>query len=118
MSKVVAAVSDMIFQSKIVSTAQAVGLQVNIVTSLESFRQTIGKTTPECVLVDLEQDEQMVMEVLKLAHAQSPKPTVIGYCPHVRQNVLDLAVRAGFDKVMPRSAFATNLATILGEFVD
>ncbi len=118
MSKVVAVVSDMIFESKIASTAQAVGLSVDFVGSLESFRRAMDEATPTGVLVDLEQDEQMVMAILELSHACSPKPTVIGYCPHVRQKVMDMAAQAGFDQVMPRSAFATNLDKILRSFND
>lgn len=118
MSKVVAVVSDMIFESKIASTAGALGLPIAFVSSLASFKEAVDDATPRGVLVDLEQDEQMVLTILELSHALSPKATVIGYCPHVRKDVMDLAVQAGFDKVMPRSAFATNLGKILAEFAD
>ncbi|HNO79705.1 MAG TPA: hypothetical protein PKN33_16785 [Phycisphaerae bacterium] len=116
MSKVVAVVSDMIFQSKIASTASAVGLSVVFVNSLESFREATGDASPKGVLVDLEQNEQVVAGILELSQTLTPKPTVIGYCPHVRKDVMDLAEQLGFDHVFPRSAFATNLEKILRSF--
>ncbi len=118
MSKVVVMVSDMIFSTKISSCAQAVGTPAVFARSLDEFKRIASETPPEAVIVDLEQDEALVSGLLEHSSQLSPQPKFIGFCPHVRQDVMDHAKDAGFDQVMTRSTFASKLPAILGEFVD
>ncbi len=118
MSKVVLVVSDMIFRTKICSCAQAVGVSLEIVNSLDEFTRITGEGSPASVIVDLEQDEALVAGLIDAAAQLSPRPKLIGFCPHVRKDIMDHAKESGFDQVMPRSAFATNLPAILGEYAN
>ena len=118
MSKVVVVVGDMIFRTKIASTAHTVGLGVDFAESLNDFKSLTGVTSPSYVLIDLEQEDSLVAGVLDHVSQLSQRPQLLGYCPHVRQSVIEHAKTSGFDQVMTRSSFATNLPTILGELVE
>lgn len=118
MSKIVVIVSDMIFRTKIASTAQAVGLSIDFAESLDALKSLAQESKPGTVLVDLEQDETLVAGVLDLVSKWSPRPILFGYCPHVRQSVIEQAKQSGFDRVMTRSSFASNLPSILSELVE
>lgn len=118
MSKVVVMVSDLIFRTKISSCAQAVGLPLAFAGSLEEFTRIAAEASPQSVIVDLEQDETLIAGLLEHASQLSPRPKLIGFCPHVRKEVMDHAKDSGYDQVMTRSSFATNLPAILSEYVN
>lgn len=115
MSEIVAVVSDLIFRTKIGSTAQALGLDVAWVASVKEFEsETSDKALPpRLVLLDLEEDDELVGMVIDVCSNLAPKPTIVAYCPHVREEVLEAAKTAGIDRVMPRSVFAASLPAVL-----
>ena len=63
------------------------------------------------VVVDL--GRPGVVEVLPLLAAFEPRPIVIGFGSHVDREQLADARRAGADRVLARSAFFADLATLL-----
>ncbi len=117
MSKVVVIVSDLIFRTKISSCAQTVGLPLEFASSLDEFTRIATDGTPTAVIVDLEQDDMLIKGLIDSAASHEPQPRLIGFCPHVRKEVMEQARTSGFDQVMTRSSFASNLPSILSEFV-
>lgn len=101
---------DLIFFSRISGSARAAGLAVRQAKSAADALARARETPPTGVIVDLQNpglDLTTFMTQLKeLCHSQ---PRVIAYGSHVEAEVLKAARRAGCDRVMPRSQFATEL---------
>jgi len=112
--RVLAAVSDLIFASKIAAAAKQAGCP------LEFFREPVKlkaaiSSEPCVVIVDLNEkclDPVALIVSLKAApetcHAQ-----VISYLSHVQIELKREAEKAGADLVLPRSTFSQNLYDLL-----
>lgn len=110
---VVALVTDLIFSTRIASTARAVGTPLKVVTSLDALRSELTSGTVSCVLLDLSADGVDPHEAVRAAKDAAVPPKVIAYLPHVRNDQAEAARRAGADEVLPRSAFSTRLPALL-----
>jgi CheY-like chemotaxis protein len=116
MSKyVLAAVDDMFFASKIKGTAEHLGLQVSFVKSIDSAVEKALKELPSIIVADLHSskfDPFTLAGKLKADERLRGIP-LIGFFSHVQTELQARAERAGYDRVMPRSAFSKKLAEIL-----
>ena len=113
---VVAFVTDMIFATKIRSTADALGVAVEIVGSMEDLRSILARNDyhhPSAVIVDMNATIPSPKEAITEAKAHPAAPRVYAFVSHVQTELADAARSAGADEVWPRSRFVQELPQLL-----
>ena len=112
---VIAAVDDMFFASKIRAVAEHLGVDVRFVRSASEAVAAARETNAALVVADLHSqrcDPFALAETLKADETLRAVP-LIGFFSHVETALQKRATQAGFDRVLPRSAFSKNLPDIL-----
>jgi CheY-like chemotaxis protein len=104
---------DLIFTSRVLGTAKALGLSVHALKSAGALLQQAKQTQPRCVIADLHTPGLAIDELARELATLEPKPFLVGYGSHVDTATLKKARDAGFDIVWPRSKFVDELATAL-----
>jgi PleD family two-component response regulator len=112
---IIAAVDDMLFQSKIRATAEHLGVDVRFASNAELLVARARENRPNLIIVDLH-----AQKIDPLALAKSLKSDtelagieLLGFFSHVETELMHQASAAGYDRVMPRSAFSGDLANII-----
>jgi len=108
-------VDDLLFRSKISTTAKATGVQTKVATTAEAALECIKNDQPSLVLFDLDSTRTRPFDVLReLAGdpALRDVPT-LGFVSHVHADLVQQARALGIGTVMARSAFAASLPEIL-----
>lgn len=114
-SMILAAVDDLLFSSKIRTTAKQAGVELLFARTPPEILDQTRALRPSLVIFDLNSakaDPVQTIATLK----QDPELSSIrtlGFVSHVHTELIDEARRAGLDDVMARSAFASRLAEIL-----
>src|SRR5881396_2309762 len=99
---VLALVDDLMFRSKITSTATQLGITVAFAGSTEAAMASMHATTPALVIFDLNNtraDPLGTLAAMKKDAALASVPTV-GYVSHVDVATIDAARAAGVDDVL------------------
>jgi PleD family two-component response regulator len=112
---ILAVLDDLMFTSKIKTTAGRVGAAVTFARSADAALTEMQKAAPSLVILDLNNARANplgLVESMKQDPALSSVPT-IGYVSHVQADLIDAARRAGVGEVLARSAFTERLADIL-----
>jgi CheY-like chemotaxis protein len=112
---ILAILDDLMFTSKIRSTANHLGVAVTFVRSSAAALEHMRTQAPALVILDLNNprtDPIGTLAAMRADSALAPIPT-IGYVSHVDSATIDAARAAGIGEVIARSAFAGNLASIL-----
>jgi len=112
---ILAAVDDFLFRSKIRAVAKHVGVEVQFAQTGEEILAQARTLKPGLVIFDLNSakaDPVATIAALK-ADAATAGTRTIGFASHVHVDLINAARKAGADQVLPRSAFATDLANIL-----
>jgi DNA-binding NarL/FixJ family response regulator len=112
---VLAAVDDLLFSSKIRTTAKQAGVELTFARSPQEVLEQAKTLKPSLVIFDLNSgktDPVATIAALK-ADAAVGQPRVLAFASHVHTELIASARNAGADQVLPRSAFAANLAEIL-----
>jgi CheY-like chemotaxis protein len=113
---IVAVLNDLLFASKIRTTARQLGVDLTIVKSADaSATDAIRAHAPSLVILDLNNPAGEPIEVLSAMQDDpvlSQIPTV-AFASHVQTELIQRARRAGAREVLPRSAFAMRLGEIL-----
>lgn len=112
---ILAAVDDMLFSSKIRTTAKNAGIELVFARTPAEIVDQARALRPSLVIFDLNSIKAAPIETvaaLKRDPALAAIPT-LGFVSHVQTDVIDAARAAGIDDVMARSAFAARLAEIL-----
>jgi CheY-like chemotaxis protein len=104
---------DLIFRSRIVGTATALGLKLRAVKSAPELLLFAGQTPPRCVILDVHSPGLIVADLVSQLAQLTPRPFVVGYGSHVDAATLKAARDAGCDLVWPRSKFVEELQTAL-----
>ena len=105
----------MFFVSKIRAVAEAVGVEISFPRSREALVQKARETKPRLIVVDLHNqkiDSHALANEIK-ADEQLRDIRLLGFFSHVQTELQRNAIAAGFDQVIPRSAFARDLGKIL-----
>ena len=112
---IIAAVDDMVFMSKIRATADSLNVTIRFVRNIDTLFSVAGESRPALIIVDLHTEKLDPLELARRLKSDAELSTVplLGFYSHVETEVRDQARAAGFDQVMPRSAFSANLAQIL-----
>jgi PleD family two-component response regulator len=112
---ILAVLDDLMFSSKIKTTAGQLGVAVTFARSADAALSEMRKTAPSLVILDLNNARTNPLGIvasMKQDPALAAIPTV-GYASHVQTDVIDAARQAGVGNVMARSAFTQQLAEIL-----
>ena len=112
---VLALVDDLMFRSKIKSTAAAVGVEIAFAGSSATALASMRTTTPALVILDLNSprtDPIGTVTAMKSDAGLASIPT-LGYVSHVDAATIAAARAAGVDDVLARSAFVATLAELL-----
>ena len=112
---IIAVLDDLMFSSKIKTTAKQLGIDVMFARSADAALAEMRKTSPSLVILDLNNartDPLGIVAQMKQDAALASIPTV-GYASHVQVDVINAAREAGVGEVLARSAFTQNLPQIL-----
>jgi CheY-like chemotaxis protein len=112
---ILAVLDDLMFTSKIRTTASQLGEPVTFARSADAALTEMRKATPSLVILDLNNprtDALGLVASMKKDPALAPVRTV-GYTSHVLTEVIEAARRAGVDEVLARSAFTQRLPDIV-----
>ena len=115
MPTVIAILDDLFFASKIRGTAEQVGARVQFSRSIPDALAKARDEAPALIIADLNASCCDVLDLaraLKGDDALSALP-LLGFFSHIQTELQQAAIAAGYDRVMPRSAFTKNLAQIL-----
>ncbi len=113
---ILAVLDDLMFTSKIRSTASQLGVAVRFARSADGALAEMRSERPALVILDLNStrlDPLTVVSAMKQDAELASIPTV-GYASHVMVDLIDAARKAGVTEVLPRSAFTQRLPEILG----
>ena len=113
--RVVAVVDDMFFAAKIRGTAEHLGVKVEFPKNPDALFQNEAEELPSLIICDLHSarhDPFALAERLKTDDKLGAVP-LVGFFSHVQTELLSRGKKAGFDHVLPRSAFTKQLAGIL-----
>lgn len=110
--------SDLIFTTKVTSTARSLGHQVLVAGNAELACQMITQWKPRLVLVDLAAgalaEPAALVAYRKLA---GPETTLLAFGSHVDTAKLAAAEAAGCDPVLARSQFSARLPELLERYL-
>ncbi len=113
--RVIAAVSDMLFASKIRGTADHLNVSVDFARSEAGLFDYAKTEVPSLIILDLHDtrlDPFALAARLKADERLRAVP-LVGFFSHVQTELQRRALAAGFDRVLPRSAFVQQLPQIL-----
>lgn len=113
--RVVAAVDDMFFAARIRGTGEQIGVSVELMRSADAIVEAATRDAPALVIVDLHAqriDPFALARRMKADHHLRAIP-LVGFFSHVQTELSKRAQEAGFNHVLPRSAFTKRLAEIL-----
>ena len=115
MTIVLAIVDDMFFASKIRATAEAVGVEIKFLRSMEKLVENAREAKPSLVIVDLHNTklDPIALATELKSNEELRAVKLLGFFSHVHTDLQRNATAAGYDQVIPRSVFARDLAQIL-----
>ena len=115
MHVIIAVVDDLFFASKIRGTGEQVGVDIQFAKSIDAALNKARDEAPALVIVDLNAGCCDAVELAQAFKHDDNLNTIplLGFFSHVQIELQQAALGAGFDRVMPRSAFTRNLAAIL-----
>jgi DNA-binding NarL/FixJ family response regulator len=112
---VLVAVEDLLFSSKIRTVAKQAGVDVAFARTPPDILSKARADRPSLVIFDLDcakVDPVNTIASLKADPELATIPT-LAFASHVHTDLIGAARQAGAERVLPRSAFAGNLAEIL-----
>jgi DNA-binding NarL/FixJ family response regulator len=114
---ILAVVDDLFFLSKIQQTAQLVGVVVKSGRPADLPDLAI-QDVPNALILDLNHRSGKALEVLRTLKAglKTKDIAAIGFVSHVQNDLIAAARDAGCDLVLARSAFVSQLPSLLQRF--
>ena len=113
--RVVAAVEDLLFRSKISETANTLGVEALFPRSPRKLIEQASSSPPDLLVLDLNSARYEPLNLLreiKSDEALKDVP-VVGFLSHVQKDLAVAARELGCDRVMARSAFTRDLPEVL-----
>lgn len=113
--KIIAVVDDILFVSRIRGTAEQAGVSVAFARSADGVSEIIRNEIPSLIICDLHAQKINPIEFAKnlKAKEETKQIPLLGFFSHVQTELQREAQQAGFDRVIPRSVFASSLIKIL-----
>ena len=118
--RVLAAVEDLLFRSKISETAQQLGIEARFPRSPKKLLEALRESPPDLLVLDLNSARFEPLDLLRTVRSDEVGIPTVGFLSHVQRDLAVAAREAGCDHVMARSAFTMDLPRILsgGEAID
>jgi len=112
---VIAVVDDLFFASKIRGTGEQLGVTVRFARTLDALAEASRRDQPALIICDLHSQKIDPNELAKRLKADEQLSSIplLGFFSHVQTELRQQAEQAGFDRVIPRSAFNAQLIQIL-----
>jgi CheY-like chemotaxis protein len=113
--KVLAAVEDLLFRSKISETASTLGIEAAFPRNSRRLLESLRESPPDLLVLDLNSarfEPLALLQTIKSEEATRDVSTV-GFLSHVQKDLAVAAREAGCDRVVARSAFTKDLPRIL-----
>jgi len=115
-ARVITLCADLFFAIGIQRTAEALGLAADRAEDLDDLVAKVGSPGPALVLMELDRWKPGVVKRLRDAHGEGL--SILAFGSHVDRETRDAAEREGCDAVMPRSAFAKDIAGHLRKWAN
>jgi CheY-like chemotaxis protein len=113
--RILAAVEDLLFKSKISETASQLGIEATFPRNPRRLLEAMHESPPDLLVLDLNSarfESLTLLEDMSSDEATRDVPTV-GFLSHVQKDLAVAAREAGCDRVVARSAFTKDLPQIL-----
>jgi CheY-like chemotaxis protein len=114
--KVVAAVEDLLFRSKISETANSLEIEATFPRSPKKLLDVLRSSPPDLLILDLNSARFEPLELLRTVKSDPDLKDIptVGFLSHVQTDLALSARERGCEKVVARSAFTKDLPKILG----
>lgn len=116
MTDAVAVVTDLIFSTKIVGTARALGIDAQAVATAGALEKQLAEGGVRLVMVDMSLPVDVAVRSLRQGADHPTTPTMLAFFSHVQSELVATAEAAGATVTMPRSKFSAELPDILQRF--
>jgi len=112
---VIAVVDDLFFASKIRGAGEQAGVGVTFVKSIADAIRKARENASDLIIADMNAQCCDAIELARSVKADDALSAIalLGFFSHVQTELQQAAKAAGFDRVMPRSAFTKQLSDIL-----
>ena len=113
--KVLAAVEDLLFKSKISETASTLGIEAAFPRNPRKLLEALRESPPDLLVLDLNSTRFEPLALLRTVKSEEATQDVatVGFLSHVQKDLAVAAREAGCDRVVARSAFTKDLPRIL-----
>lgn len=113
--RVLAAVEDLLFKSKISETASQLGIEASFPRSPRKLLDALRESPPDLLILDLNSARFEPLALLRNVRSDDAMRGVVtvGFLSHVQKDLAVAAREAGCDRVVARSAFTRDLPRIL-----
>jgi len=111
--RVLAAVEDLLFRSKISETASNLGIEAVFPRNPKRLLEALRESPPDLLVLDLNSARFEPLTLLKDVRSDEATRDVptVGFLSHVQKDLAVAAREAGCDRVVARSAFTKDLQT-------
>ena len=113
MAQVIAAVPDLFFRSRVLETAKALSVTVEVARDADEVLQKVRAEKPRLVLMDLQAAALQPLETLRSLMGVP----VIGFLAHEQTELREQALAAGCTEVLTKGQFSAQLPALLGRAV-
>ena len=113
--RVLAAVEDLLFKSKISETASTLGIEEAFPRNPRKLLEALRESPPDLLILDLNSARFEPLMLLKNVRSDDATRDVstVGFLSHVQKDLAVAAREAGCNRVVARSAFTRDLPRIL-----
>lgn len=109
MAYVLAAIPDLFFRSKVLETAKALGIRVEVARDADEVFQKVRLEKPALVLMDLQAAPIRPLETLPTLQ----EVRVVGFLAHEAAELREQALAGGCSEVLTKGQFAAALPRLL-----
>ncbi|CAN5228515.1 MAG: hypothetical protein WKF53_00140 [Rubrobacter sp.] len=113
--RILAAVEDLLFKSKISETASQLGIDAAFPRNPRKLLEALRESPPDLLVIDLNSARFEPLALLRSVRSDEATRDVstVGFLSHVQKDLAVAAREAGCDRVVARSAFTKDLPRIL-----
>lgn len=113
--RVLAAVEDLMFRSKISETASTLSVEAAFPRNPRKLLEALRESPPDLLVLDLNSARFEPLSLLRTVKSDERTQNVstVGFLSHVQKDLAVAAREAGCDRVVARSAFTKDLPRIL-----